>query len=413
MEMVERIRGNPLGYLFGALGGALVFLGGIWSMFTGKTIPELWADGGWAAMTICAAIWLILFLFLSTAIIQIRWIRRFRNSANAITPMTFLIVAVAGAAIGVAIWVWLVPSAPDKEQIVTAPYAGNTVTQRRHSERLTPFQIYNKVNSADPLQKESVALALHNGTVEWTLRFLAVKSVKGAPDRIEVGFGDHSTDVNQPVRFEIPRQGHEYFNQFRPQDQHWYRVTGVISEVVLDDDNNFRFIKLADVSFEEASAPPLPGESPSPREVGPKVVPPKKPDLVVEAETGPRVVSPPPKTDNNRTVQGTELQLEISALFKGRTAIRVLELLEPYKGRALEVSGKVSEVKTSSPTQYYVVLKGTPNVGCICFFKPGWEKKLRDLEQDEIIKIRGRFGPNQNGEIIVMDECELVPTTPP
>lgn len=258
MEIVERIRGNPLGYLFGVLIGVLVFLGGTWAMFTGKTIPELYAEGGSAAVTIRAAIWLVIFLFLSTAIIQIPWIRRFRNSANATTPMIFLTVAIASVAIGVSIWLWLVPGTPDKEQGVTALSAGQAEAQRRHTERLTPYQIYQKINNADPLQRESIANALVNGIVEWTLRFQGVRSVKGVPDRMEVTFGDYNAEPYQPVRLEAPRQGNEYLALYKTQDSHWYKVTGVIFEVVLDDDNNFRFIKLTEASFEEADAPPPP-----------------------------------------------------------------------------------------------------------------------------------------------------------
>ena len=60
-------------------------------------------------------------------------------------------------------------------------------------------------------------------------------------------------------------------------------------------------------------------------------------------------------------MQATELQREVSALYKGRTAIKVTDLLEPYKGRSIEVNGKVSQVQMSSPTEYYVILQGTPD----------------------------------------------------
>jgi hypothetical protein len=139
----------------------------------------------------------------------------------------------------------------------------------------------------------------------------------------------------------------------------------------------------------------------------PQVTPPPEAAPKQTVEAGPKDVQP---EANKQAVQPTALQQEVSALYKGRTAIKVLALLEPYKGRTIDVVGKIAQVQRSTETVYFVVLQGTPDggPGCICFFNIEWEAKLGDLEQGSVIKIRGKIAPDQNGQIIVMRECELL-----
>jgi hypothetical protein len=323
-----------------------------------------------------------------------------RRAKGAKKKMALVIVGIIGAAGFVLLWLLVnkpatetPPSPPitTKEPPATIPakqIPGSSPSSatapapaiQRHINTFSPKEIREQLAQTGPLELEDVSAGFLNGTVDWTLKFSAVH--KTGSNELQVQFvpeGGPPPIVNCWVQL----KGNEYLGRLGNR-QPTFRVKGVTNHVELN------IINLSEASVEQGQdvAPTLSPDASPPREVGPKNVPPKEPVA---------------------TVHATTKQQEISALHKGRTAVKVMDLIKPYEGQTIDINGTLYQVQVGGGQDYYAILQnpeGDPVF--VCHFKNEWAEKLRSLDQGAGMKVRGKIATGQNGLSVVLVECDLL-----
>lgn len=93
---------------------------------------------------------------------------------------------------------------------------------------------------------------------------------------------------------------------------------------------------------------------------------------------------------------------DLVALYEGRTAMQAEAFMADEKGKWISTDGKVQLV---SPNGFVLLFDNY--VPIQCRFDAKWKAKLGAFRPSEDMKIVGRIGPDQNGAIIDLRECEL------
>lgn len=382
-------------------------------------VPPFWKPVigavAWSTVVLCCVAW---------ALTHFTWLARVRFYLASRKRMAFVLVFFVAGLVGVSIYWVLEKSNAESPQVAAT-----------HIETANAFEITGQINSAAPLQKDDVARGYLNGRVDWKVGLASVKPVRGDPQNIEAIFSPTSErPPNHPlISCVVAKKGHEYLGTMvqRSGELPVFRIKGVLTEI----DYEHEHMAVSDASIEQLpqgeettaltndqlakkAQREKQGESPSPSaqqktplEDGPKNVPPEwaspnaskltQTEGTPPREVGPRVVPP------NQPKVVVEAN-DIFALFADRNALQVIDLLEPHKGEFIETTGKIGHVGRSGQSDILIVLtnQNTSVMGCV--FNQRWKEKLRDCKTGDTLHIRGKIGPYQDGNHLQLVECELL-----
>ena len=100
---------------------------------------------------------------------------------------------------------------------------------------------------------------------------------------------------------------------------------------------------------------------------------------------------------------------ELHGFYRGRTDAEGDRLIQPYIGKWIRVSGKVSNVTPSSgaPAFTYVTLAGRSLIPDSLTFGPIWKDKILVMRQGDRIAAICRIGQPMD-YLIALDDCELL-----
>lgn len=310
---------------------------------------------------------------------------------------SMIIVILIGAVIGGGglglVW-WAFQSAHANRPMLDAP---DSVTTEKapsavtHQITSSPLEIMRAINSAGALQKEDVAAAYLNGAIEWQLYFFYVKPVRGDAARIEAVF---SSTINHPpdgplIICAIPRKGNEYLGVLKgaPGFAIMFRVKALIADI----DYEHNQIKLGNTLLEQLPSIETAVVTPSPSPTALRPSPPR--------EKGPKSNIP---------------NAEIYSLFsKGDTSMKVSKNLAPYVGTVMEIEGKLIQASGSGRSSIVVTMFVDDGPGAICVFDNQWTGQLDALSRDQKIRVRGKIKPDQPGNDLFLEECELLESVVP
>jgi hypothetical protein len=97
---------------------------------------------------------------------------------------------------------------------------------------------------------------------------------------------------------------------------------------------------------------------------------------------------------------------ELRALYEGRTAIQADKLMDPYKGLWIATEGNIGGIYPDGAGAVVSMLQGNDPIECR--FSQEWARQLGRFNNGELLKVRGKISPNQNGQQIYLLECEII-----
>jgi hypothetical protein len=112
----------------------------------------------------------------------------------------------------------------------------------------------------------------------------------------------------------------------------------------------------------------------------------------------------PPITTASAKIFTDKTIRELRAMYEGRTALQAEAFIGPEKGKWIDTEGTIVRVDSGM-----AFLQSTQNANdsIECRFDVQWDAKLGTFRHGEILKVRGKIAPHQNGAQIYLQECEL------
>src|SRR5262249_33289920 len=104
-----------------------------------------------------------------------------------------------------------------------------------------------------------------------------------------------------------------------------------------------------------------------------------------------------PKVFTDKTIH------QLRAMYEGRTALQAEAFIGPEKGKWIDTEGTI--VRVDSGLAFLQSAKNA-NDSIECRFDVQWDPKLATFRHGELLKVRGKIAPHQNGAQIYLQECE-------
>jgi hypothetical protein len=109
----------------------------------------------------------------------------------------------------------------------------------------------------------------------------------------------------------------------------------------------------------------------------------------------PHIVSANGKVFTDKTIR------QLRAMYENRTALQAEAFIGPEKGQWIDTEGAIIRVDAGMA----LLQSGDDHIECR--FDDGWNPKLATFRHGEILKVRGKIAPHQNGAQIYLQGCEL------
>ena len=99
---------------------------------------------------------------------------------------------------------------------------------------------------------------------------------------------------------------------------------------------------------------------------------------------------------------------ELSKFYEGHMKFQAEQLLRPYEGQWIEVSGGVRDI-SSHGDQFALTLEDHRDPYLVLIFdRTAWEERLTVLQRGQLIFVHGRVEKVEPYSVMLTD-CELVP----
>jgi hypothetical protein len=97
---------------------------------------------------------------------------------------------------------------------------------------------------------------------------------------------------------------------------------------------------------------------------------------------------------------------DLFALYNGRTMLQADPLIAPYKGKWIEAEGDILQLIPDQINGSIGVLRDKEHL-ISCAIGPEWNEKLLKLNTGDRLRVSGKIGPSQNGQMLYLMQCEL------
>jgi len=106
-------------------------------------------------------------------------------------------------------------------------------------------------------------------------------------------------------------------------------------------------------------------------------------------------VQPAPKEFTKKTIR------QLKEIYEGRTALQAKPFIADEINKWIDTDGTILRVEDGMA----LLQNGSDHIECR--FDAAWNPKLATFRHGEIMKVRGRINPQQNGAQIYLLDCEI------